>query len=121
MLAVACEKKEKTSQYKGVYWRGKRGKWCVQLRLKKQKPICGGHFKDEMDAAKRANQLCKELGIPLQNPEMSAIPNQKYQVTKKFILSHRVVRIFFFNFFQICLFLNPTMFQITLVSFPHSL
>ena len=38
-------------------------------------------FKDELDAAKRANQLCEELKIPLQNPEISAIPNQQYQVT----------------------------------------
>jgi hypothetical protein len=29
------------------------------------------------------NQLCKELGIPLQNPETNATPNQQYQVTQK--------------------------------------
>merc|ERR1712034_192863 len=28
---------------------------------------------------KRVNQLCEELGIPPQNPEISAIPNQQYQ------------------------------------------
>jgi hypothetical protein len=39
-------------------------------------------FKDELDAAKRVNQLCEELGIPLQNPTISAIPNQQYQVNK---------------------------------------
>ena len=41
-------------------------------------------FKDELDAGKRVNQLCKELEIPLKNPEISGIPNQQYQVTKKF-------------------------------------
>ena len=46
----------------------------------------GGYFKDELDAAKRVNQLCEKLGNPAQNPEISAMPNQQY-VTKKFVLS----------------------------------
>ena len=50
-------------------------------RRKGQKPKLGGHFEDELDAAKRVNQLCKELGISLQNPEISETPNQKYEVT----------------------------------------
>jgi hypothetical protein len=35
-------------------------------------------FNDELDAAKRVNQLCEDLGIPHQNPTVSAMPNQKH-------------------------------------------
>jgi hypothetical protein len=49
-------------------------------------------FKDELDAAKAVNQLCETLGIPLKNPEISAIANQQYQVTKKSVLSQEVSR-----------------------------
>jgi hypothetical protein len=84
-LLFACEKKQKTSQYKGVYWRGERGKWYSQLKLKGGKLQCGGFFEDELNAGKRVNQLCEEFRIPLQNPEINAIPNQQCQVTKKFI------------------------------------
>merc|ERR1711925_53139 len=50
---------------------------------KGQKPKYGGIFDDELDAAKRVNQLCGELGIPPQNPTISAMPNQQYQATPK--------------------------------------
>ena len=69
-----------------------RAKWYVRLYLKGQKPKFGGLFKNELDAAKRVNQLCEEFGIPAQNPEINATPNQQYQVTKKFVFSHGVVR-----------------------------
>jgi hypothetical protein len=80
-LLFACKKREKTSQYKGVTWNKQTRKWRVQLSLKGEKPKCGGYFEDELDAAKEVNQLCEEMEIPLQNPAISAIPNQKYQVT----------------------------------------
>jgi len=73
------QKKEKTSQYRGVDWHKQSGRWRVQMSLKNGKPTYGGMFKDELDAAKRANQLCEKFGIPLQNPEISAIPNQQCQ------------------------------------------
>merc|ERR1712034_119105 len=75
-------KNERVSQYRGVYWHRDRGKWYVSINLKAQKPKYGGIFNDELDAAKRVNQLCKELGIPQQNPAISAMPNQRY-VAKK--------------------------------------
>ena len=68
------------------------GKWNVQIRPKGQTPKYGGYFEDELDAAKGVNQLCEELGVPLQNPEISAIPNQQHPVTKKYFLFHGVVR-----------------------------
>merc|ERR1712034_139736 len=77
------QKKEKTSQYKGVYWHKTMRKWRARLCLKEGKLKCGGDFQDELDAGKRVNQLCEEMGIPLQNPEISAIPNQQYQKKEK--------------------------------------
>merc|ERR1711925_41050 len=73
------KKKEKTSKYKGVYSHKQNGKWRVQLSIKGQKAKYGGIFKNELEAAKKANQLCEELGIPIYNPEISAIPSQQYQ------------------------------------------
>jgi len=52
-------------------------------RSKGQKQTYGGVFTDELDAAKRANQLCEELEIPLQNPKISTITNQIYQPKKE--------------------------------------
>ena len=80
----ACEKKEKTSQYKGVYKHKQSGRWYAQLQIKGKNKEYGGTFKDELDAAKRVNQLCEEFGIPLQNPAISAIPNRLFQVTDTF-------------------------------------
>ena len=78
---VACETNENTSQYKGVHWNAQTGKWCARIFTKEQKRKYGGVFTDELDAAKRVNQLCEEFGIPPRNPEISAIPDQQYQVT----------------------------------------
>jgi len=77
------QKKEKTSQYKGVYWHKQSRKWCVRLSPKGATAHFGGCFKDELDAGKRVNQICEELRIPLQNPEISAMPNQQHQKREK--------------------------------------
>jgi len=71
--------KQKTSQYKGVCWKKERNRWFVQLRLQAGKKKSGGTFKDELDAAKRVNQLCEEMEIPHKNPGISAIPNQPWK------------------------------------------
>ena len=73
-------KREKTSQYKGVYGH-KNGKWLVHISLKGKQQKYGGYFREELDAAKKVNQLCEEMEIPLQNPGISAIPSQKSEVT----------------------------------------
>merc|ERR1712034_16534 len=73
---------KRTSQYDGVHWHKSSRKWYVQLSLK-GKPKYGGTFNDEMDAARRVNELCEEFGIPLRYPEISAIPNQPYQAKEK--------------------------------------
>ena len=77
---VVTEKKEKTSKYEGVCWHAKRGKWYAQLRIIDQIQTYGGYFNDELDAAKRINQLCEVFGIPLRNPIITGIPDQQYQV-----------------------------------------
>ena len=45
---------------------------------KGQKPKYGGIFNNELDAAKRVNQLCDECGIPQKNLGIGTI---QYQVT----------------------------------------
>ena len=77
-----CERNEKTSQYKGVSYYKYTGKWQAVLSPKGQRPKYGGRFNDELDAAKRVNQLCENFGIPQQNPGISTTPNEPYQVTK---------------------------------------
>ena len=62
-----CEKREKTSQYKGVSWNQENGQWRAELQFKKQRQN-GGYFREELDAAKKVNQLCEKLEIPLRNP-----------------------------------------------------
>jgi len=76
---------EKKSQYKGVYWHKPTGKWCALIKPKGQKLKNGGKFYTEVNAAKKANQLCEELGIPHKNPDIGAIPtiNEKLQAKEK--------------------------------------
>ena len=101
---IVCESKQKPSQYKGVTYDKHSGKWNAQITPKGQKQKYGGSFNDELDAAKRVNQLCEELEIPLLNPDISAIPNQQHQVTKNcFCLmplwENQKYEIYFFHFF----------------------
>jgi len=76
-------KNEKTSQYKGVYWNHQSGKWYAYLNLKGRKQKYGGTFKNELDAAKRVNQLCEEMKILPKNPEIEGMPNQPPQKKEK--------------------------------------
>jgi len=74
---------EKTSKYKGVYYHKQTGTWCVLVCVKGQKQKYGGRFNDELDAAKRVNQLCEELKMPLKNPGIAGMPNQQSKKKKK--------------------------------------
>ena len=65
-------------------WQKERGKWFVQVSLKGEKPKYGGCFEDELDAAKRVNQLCQKLGIPIQNHEI-----ETNVVTQFFVILYR--------------------------------
>merc|ERR1712034_199927 len=39
----------------------------------------GGCFDDELDAAKKVNQLCEEYGMPHKNTGISEIPKQQHE------------------------------------------
>merc|ERR1712034_91478 len=95
------QKKEKTSKYEGVCWHAKRGKWYAQLRIKDQIQTYGGYFNDELDAAKRINQLCEVFGIPLRNPIITGIPDQQYQEQCKTLLDCDAIKTEFKHFFKI--------------------
>jgi len=78
------EIKEKTSQYAGVYLQKQTGKWHAVVNIKKEKKQkYGGGFSNELDAAKKVNQMCEELGMPPKNPEISGKPNQEERNQKQ--------------------------------------
>jgi len=64
------------SEYKGVFYHVGNSKWAVDFKVNKKRHY-GGYFDEQIEAAKRVNQLCDELGIPRKNPEVNAIPNPK--------------------------------------------
>ena len=88
LLISASEAKDKTSQYKGVSFHKYTGKWQAVVSPKGEKKKYGGQFNDELDAAKRVNQLCEDLGIPQQNLEVGLNLNESYQVTQDSFLFH---------------------------------
>ena len=73
------QKGSKISQYNGVHWHKNNKKWYAQIVLPGAKKKYGGGFKDELDAAKRVNQLCEEMGTTLKNSGIGSKPNQEYQ------------------------------------------
>jgi hypothetical protein len=85
LKGIICEESEKKSKYRNIYWKRENRKWCVQFCVNGERQF-GGYFNDELDAAKRVNQLCEEMQIPSKNPAISAMPNQQYQVTEKYCL-----------------------------------
>merc|ERR1712034_273122 len=86
-------KREKTSQYKGVCWHRQNGTWYAQLNVKGEKNKYGGCFSDELDAAKRVNQLCEELGIAPQNPGVIEMSTQHddFQTIENPVISVRIL------------------------------
>merc|ERR1712034_224957 len=44
------------------------------------------------DAAKRANQLCEELGLPLRNPKIDAISNQQFETNYKTLRDYDAIK-----------------------------
>jgi len=72
-------KMKEISQYKGVYFHKNTKKWFALIYSRRQKPNYGGLFDYEIDAAKGVNELCKSMGIPLQNPGVDEIPILQYQ------------------------------------------
>jgi len=75
---------DKKSQYKAVYYNKHTCKWSVLVHLKGQKSKYGGSFTDELDAAKRVNQVCEEMNIPLRNPGIIGMSNQEHKKTSQY-------------------------------------
>jgi len=72
------------SKYKGVIWSERDGKWAARIYMN-PKRYYGGSFDEEIEAAKKVNQICYDLGIPQKNPEVNAIPKIKtIKITSKF-------------------------------------
>jgi len=84
--------KEKTSQYKGVHFNKTSGKWYARISLKGQKQMFGGGFNNELDAAKKVNELCEAFGISQQNPTIYTISNEQYQKKYKPLLDYDHMR-----------------------------
>merc|ERR1712034_64745 len=95
-----AEKREKTSQFKGVHWHKVKKKWFVQVLTKDGRKF-GGIFDDELDAAKRVNLLCEEHGITAKNPEISEVPNQQLQNNSKNFLDYDAMKVEFESMIKI--------------------
>ena len=72
------------SQYEGVYFQTQNGNWYARPLLNGTYKY-GGTFNNEMDAAKRVNQLGEEMGILKPNPDITGVPNQQSHVTQNLI------------------------------------
>jgi hypothetical protein len=85
LFSNACDTIKKKSQYKAVYFQKRDQKWYVLIHtgVKGQRRKYGGTFNNELDAAKKVNQLCEELDIPQQNPDVGAILNTQLQAKNK--------------------------------------
>merc|ERR1712034_42533 len=64
----------------GVCWNKKHKKWYAEVSIGQGNKIHGGVFKNELDAAKRVNEICEEHKIPSKNPGiktyLEVVPNE---------------------------------------------
>jgi len=67
-------KHEEISQYKGVSWMQYRKEWKAYLQFKNQHKL--SYHVNELDAARKVNQLCDEFGIKRKNPDVGPTPNE---------------------------------------------
>merc|ERR1712034_72119 len=73
---MGIRKEKKHHNIKEFTGTEKEKKWCARLRLKDGKVKFGGYFNAELDAGKRVNQLCEDLGILPHNPGVVQMPTQ---------------------------------------------
>merc|ERR1711964_347581 len=66
--------KTKSSQFNGVYWKQCDKKWIAKIYVNGNAKY-GGLFDDEIEAAKRVNQLCEEFEISPKNQEVTGQPS----------------------------------------------
>jgi len=72
-----------TSEYKGVSWRTRDRKWTVNICIHKIK-YYAGDFDEEIEAARKVNQICDGVGIKRKNPQVNATPNVKARKTSEY-------------------------------------
>ena len=71
----SCERKRKlTSQYSGVCWEKDRNRWIADIVFKKQHKR--SYYANELEAPRRKNQWCDEIGIKRKNPDVDSTPNK---------------------------------------------
>ena len=80
------------SKYKGVTWNTKNKSWRAAVHWESVK-YDGGYYYDELDAAKKVNALCDNLGIERNIPEVDAMEIPK--VMKKLCVDHVPTKTFF--------------------------
>jgi len=66
-----------SSKYQGVTWSKRDGQWKTSVYLGSKQCKCGAQYDNELDAAKRVNQICDELKIERKNPDVDAMPIRK--------------------------------------------
>ena len=63
------KKSSPSSPYTGVSWNTRDRRWYGQIKHLGESIYCGCSF-DEKEAAKKVNEKCRQLGIPLKNPNL---------------------------------------------------
>ena len=81
---------QSTSNYEGVSWNEKRKLWQSKFHFNGK--TSKSYFENELDAAKRINQLCENMKILLKNPELPEMSNQ--QVTLLFLNQSNFIHFF---------------------------
>ena len=65
---------QSTSNYEGVSWNAKKKLWQAEFSFNGK--TSKSYFENEFDAAKKINQLCKNMRMLSKNSELSEIQNQ---------------------------------------------
>jgi hypothetical protein len=86
-----------SSKYFGVSWVKQKKKWKANI-LHNRKTHHIGHFEIEEDAAKAVNLKCQEYNIPLKNPSVGVLNNERLKKLQAKVSNFR------FNFFNWFLF-----------------
>ena len=85
IILILCETSPK--KYMGVSWNKQNKKWKASL-LHNKKQIHIGYFKNEKDAVKAVNWKCKELKIPMKNPQVvGALDDEKLKKLKQKVMN----------------------------------
>jgi len=65
---AAPNAERKKSRFKGVYWETRDQKWRARIYFGGKRLSAGSHT-EELEAARAVNRLCRQLRMPVKNPE----------------------------------------------------